>query len=108
MHNLERQMDQDQKPRKTVAGFLATLIASSLMTVTVTVTAHAGAPFFEYSCHELWMERNGIYANKGYCFQTQKAIAVFGTACFAPYGQLNFAERKTVMTIRKWEVAKGC
>ena len=44
----------------------------------------AGAPLSEYSCAELWHERNSIYAGKGYCFKTARAIAVSGAAVFRP------------------------
>ena len=29
-------------------------------------------------CHRLWVERNQIYADRGYCFKTERAIAYFG------------------------------
>lgn len=83
-------------------------LAVGLAAWLTSTAARAGAPLFEYSCQELWMERNGIYANKGHCFKTAKAIAVFGKACFAPYGKLSGAEYSTVMKIRYWEGVKGC
>jgi len=70
--------------------------------------ASAGAPFSEYDCKHLWLERNGIYANKGYCFETARAIAVFGPRCYPPYGKLNAGERRIVSEIKRWERRKGC
>jgi hypothetical protein len=32
------------------------------------------------SCRGLWMERNQIYKDGGYCFKTARAIRVFGNA----------------------------
>lgn len=92
-------------PMKTSAalGLLAVAVAGFAMT-----PAHAGAPFSEYSCHELWSERNGVFANKGYCFTSPKSIAAFGKGCFAPYGELNTSEKKIVGEIKKWEAIKGC
>lgn len=74
----------------------------------VPLPAEAGAPFSEYSCHELWMERNGVLANKGYCFKSAKAIAEFGKGCHAPYGELNDEESAIVEEIKMWEQKKGC
>ncbi|MCC0014746.1 MAG: YARHG domain-containing protein [Rhodobiaceae bacterium] len=60
------------------------------------------------SCGELWYARNSIYANKGYCFKTQRAINAFGPRCYPPYGKLNSAEQSQVDAIRGWEASKGC
>lgn len=85
-----------------------TAMAGGVLLAGAPVAAMAGAPFSEYSCRELWHERNGIYANKGYCFETDEAIAVFGRRCYPPFGELNAAERRTVDEIRYWEQVKGC
>jgi YARHG domain len=68
----------------------------------------AGAPLSEYSCDELWHERNSIYAGKGYCFKTARAIGVFGRGCFPPYGRLSGWESDRVAAIESWEYRKGC
>jgi hypothetical protein len=60
------------------------------------------------SCSELWYERNAIYAEKGYCFETRRAIREFGPACFPPYGELSRREQRRVNDIREWERRKGC
>jgi hypothetical protein len=62
----------------------------------------------DYSCYQLWYERNSIYAEKGYCFKTAKARAVFGRGCFPPYGHLSTSEREHVAGIEEWEHRKGC
>jgi hypothetical protein len=59
-------------------------------------------------CGELWYERNAIFAEKGYCFQTRRAIRVFGPRCYPPYGRLNRWERDRVAEIRYWERVKRC
>lgn len=60
------------------------------------------------SCDGLWYARNAIYAEKGYCFQTRRAIRTFGEGCFPPYGRLNRAEQREVQEIQMWERRKGC
>jgi len=60
------------------------------------------------SCNQLWYERNLIYANRGYCFQTQRAIRTFGRRCYPPYGQLSRAEHGRVAEIQRWERRRGC
>ena len=60
------------------------------------------------TCDQLWYARNSIYANKGYCFKTQRAINAFGPRCYPPYGKLNSAEQSQVDAIRGWEASKGC
>jgi hypothetical protein len=62
----------------------------------------------EMSCRELWYARNRIYAEKGYCFETSRARAVFGRACFPPYGRLSRWEREEVERIKRWEGRRGC
>lgn len=37
-------------------------------------------PAFGQSCGELWYERNAIYKDAGYCFNTQRGIRAFGNA----------------------------
>ena len=35
---------------------------------------------FAQSCQDLWVERNSIYKDRGYCFKTSRAISYFGNA----------------------------
>jgi hypothetical protein len=62
----------------------------------------------EMSCAELWMARNQIYADTGYCFKTARAKAVFGDACFPPYGKMNLQQQQKVAEIKRWEAARYC
>lgn len=59
-------------------------------------------------CEALWRARNGIYANKGYCFTTPDARAIFGKGCFSPFGSLTPAEEADVQRIKDVEVHQGC
>ncbi len=87
---------------------LSACAASLALAAAGALPARAGAPFSEYSCQELWLERNGIYANNGYCFETKRAIKVFGPGCHPPYGHLSGSERRAVAEIQRWERRKGC
>ena len=60
------------------------------------------------SCEELWLARNQIYANNGYCFQTQRARAIFGHGCVPPYGKLAPEEAREVSVLQNWERRRGC
>ena len=54
-----------------VPAFLAALILSTGSAISI---ANAQGRV----CQELWVERNQIYADKGYCFKTERAIRYFG------------------------------
>jgi hypothetical protein len=48
--------------------------ALALTAGAICLASSAGAQ----SCHALWEERNGYYADAGYCFKTDEAIRHFG------------------------------
>ena len=81
--------------------------AAALLFILDTGAASA-RPLRYMSCSELWYARNAIYAQNGYCFQTSRAISVFGRACFPPYGQLSSYEQQQMNDIAAWERRKGC
>lgn len=64
------------------------------------------------NCDFLYTMRNTIYKQHGYCFTTQRAIALFGNAgcLYDDVGQvpLNTYERANVATILSVERAEGC
>jgi hypothetical protein len=64
------------------------------------------------SCDALWTVRNFIYDEKGYCFQTAKAQAVFSNeGCFitnASLIQFNAYERTNIDRLVAVEREKGC
>lgn len=85
-----------------VAGLVAA-------TAVVSIAAPAAAQNYSgYNCYDLWYERNAIYAQQGYCFQTRRAQQVFGTGCFPPYGQLAPFQRRLVAQIQFEERRRGC
>ncbi len=62
----------------------------------------------EMGCDGLWYARNQIYARNGYCFQTERAISVFGRGCFPPFGKVYGGEQRRLNDIMYWERVKGC
>lgn len=64
------------------------------------------------SCKVLWELRNAIFANNGYCFQTQRGVDAFGnkgcTVNDAAAIDLNAFERANVDTIRDLERSRAC
>ena len=46
-------------------------------------------------CHRLWVERNQIYKDYGYCFKTERAIRYFGNrGCHYDYqGDIHLSRR---------------
>jgi len=60
------------------------------------------------ACDRLWYERNSIYADAGYCFQTARARAVFGARCYSPYGRLSPGAQRQVNEIQAEEDGRGC
>ncbi|MEO5807551.1 YARHG domain-containing protein [Devosia sp.] len=66
----------------------------------------------QLSCDSLWLVRNGIYAQNGYCFKTQRGISTFGNGQCSVNDQarvsLNAYERDNVGVIVAVEKSKGC
>lgn len=64
------------------------------------------------NCEFLWTMRNEIYAEHGYCFQTQRGRDAFGNANCRHTDQskvpLNSIERANIATIARAERAKSC
>jgi hypothetical protein len=64
------------------------------------------------SCQALWEVRNIVYAQNGYCFQTDRGRAMFSNdGCWITDQakvSLNAYERRNVAAIRAVEQAKGC
>ncbi len=61
---------------------------------------------------QLWVERNQIYADNGYCFKTERAISYFGNAgCRYEYEgavPLSRADRARINRIQAAEREYGC
>ena len=73
------------------------------------LTALAPAPAAAQSCYDLWYERNRIYADNGYCFQTALGQRVFGNRnCWTSNPRLSRWERERVAQIQRQERRAGC
>ena len=59
-------------------------------------------------CEQLWMARNTIFAQHGHCFETPKAISVFGRGCRPPFGKLTSTAKARVDSIQVQELRLGC
>ena len=60
-------------------------------------------------CSRLWYERNLIFHNNGYCFQTARAKAVFNISqCTGGSPSLSPTEQREVARIQATERANGC
>lgn len=82
-----------------------------LLFAAVTVTGLAGlvAPALADSCYDLWYERNQIYNQKGFCFQTQLGQQVFDNSdCYTRNPRLSRWEQRRVDAIKREEWARGC
>lgn len=71
-----------------------------------------GAPAYAQSCDELWYQRNAIYKDAGYCFNTQRGIRTFGNAG-CQYDNVNDVplsanSRARIAEIVRMERAYGC
>ena len=95
-------------------------IMSALIAVTALATTAAtllsAAPAFamddQVVCEDLWVARNQIYKDNGYCFKTQNAIDYFGNGGCSHQSQssvhLSKGEAREVRRIRNREVKLGC
>lgn len=64
------------------------------------------------SCEDLWVLRNSIYKDAGYCFQTEKARQWFGNqGCrFASMAEvpLSGVQRHNISVLQRLERRQGC
>ena len=83
------------------------------MTMLVVATSAAATPALAQGiCQSLWVERNSIYKDAGYCFKTQRAIRYFGNAgcSYDSEGSIpmSYSQRARVQEILALERANGC
>jgi YARHG domain-containing protein len=66
----------------------------------------------DLSCQNLWLVRNTIFHQRGYCFQTTRGRAEFDNSrCSASSIselKLSHVEKANVATLKKLERRKGC
>jgi hypothetical protein len=82
------------------------------LAITLATTFLACPALAQPMCEELWAERNGVYAEAGYCFRTERAIRAFGNGnCRyenADELPLSAADRRRVAEIQREERRRGC
>ena len=93
---------------KSIGRFVGATLAIAACLSVAGATPSLAQGYRAMSCGDLWYARNAIYADKGYCFKTARARAVFGRGCFPPYGRLTRSERRRIVAIERWEARRGC
>jgi len=96
--------------RPAIAALAATLALAPLALVQ---SASAGDVQGDaYDCQELWVMRNQIYKDAGYCFTTPRAITYFGIGGCSYESEvsvpLSKMERSTIDAIRASEARQSC
>jgi YARHG domain len=99
-------------PEMTVKPVLS-LLSMTLSLVAFAAAAHSGDEVrSDASCQELWVARNQIYKDAGYCFKTARAREHFGNAGCTHDNvdavPLSDADRRYIAQIKKLEAQKGC
>ncbi|MGL4395003.1 MAG: YARHG domain-containing protein [Hyphomicrobium sp.] len=95
-------------------SILAALSAVGLATAIggATVASAGDIQGDAYSCGELWVMRNQVYKDHGYCFKTSRAISYFGNGgCYVGSEgavAMSRSERRLISTIRASERRQGC
>lgn len=84
-----------------------------MMSMVIVAASAAATPALAQGiCQSLWVERNSIYKDAGYCFKTQRAIRYFGNAgCEYDVEAalpLSYSQRARIGQILAEERANGC
>jgi hypothetical protein len=87
-------------------------LALSLVMLTGLATPALAQNYHRYSCEDLWVARNQIYKDAGYCFKTTRGIRYFGNAGCQYDNEnrvpLSRGDRGTIDLITRIEGEKGC
>jgi hypothetical protein len=88
---------------------LSLLLTTSLLGAPAIVMAQE---YQNYTCKDLWKERNSIFKAAGYCFKTNRAQRYFGNAgCLYDNDidlPLSQRDRFSITEIKRIEQFKGC
>lgn len=100
---------QVQKGGRSGWSFADYLTASGPDAGTGPVDTGDDGALCQRSCKELWVMRNQIYKDNGYCFSTERARAYFGNdGCATTSPRFNRYDQQQIDTIKRCEEAKGC
>jgi hypothetical protein len=86
----------------------------AMLSFVVIIIAESGASSYAQSarCQNLWVQRNQIYKDHGYCFKTARAIQYFGNGGCRITSDgavpLSRGERATIAGIQAQERSLGC
>lgn len=87
-------------------------IAAAAIILAASTASLAAQDYGGWSCRDLWMERNQIYRDAGYCFSTPRAIRTFGNAgcVYDRQGDvpLSNTQRRIIQAIIRAERFNGC
>lgn len=90
---------------RSLSAVVTMVLAGASLVATISLS-HA------QSCQALWVERNQIYKNGGYCFHTTRAINYFGNAGCRYDSEaavpLSRAARNRIAQIARAERSLGC
>jgi YARHG domain len=91
------------------------VLTAGLGVATLAATCPASAGDVQgdaYACSELWVLRNQVYKDNGYCFATARAITYFGNGGCNSYSQsallLSGSERGLLRDIKASERRQDC
>lgn len=94
-----------------MSGTTIRAVAAAMLTVG-SVGLAAAQDYRGWSCADLWVERNQVYRDAGYCFRSQRAITQFGNAgCAYDHPSklpLSQAQRRIVEEVARLERLGGC
>ena len=86
--------------------------ATAALFLVATTAGVAAQSYDGWSCRDLWMERNQIYKDAGFCFSTPRAVRTFGNAGCAYDRQgdvpLSNTQRRIIQAIIRAERFNGC
>lgn len=92
----------------------ATVVVPALAFVLVLIAqpARAGDEYGDRTCESLWIERNSMFKGAGYCFQSARAIKMFGNENCEYDSEsdvpLSDNQRDRLHDIKAAEADKGC
>lgn len=82
---------------------------STLSVLTIAGMAAWIQPAFANVCDDLWYERNSIYNDRGYCFNTPEGRATFDNGdCYTEDPDFTRGEQRRIQQIQRQESDYGC
>ncbi len=81
----------------------------TLSILVVVGTVSSVQPAFADMCYDLWYERNSIFNDNGYCFNTRDGRREFDNSdCYTDNPNLSRREQRRVKQIQRQERDYGC